>query len=113
MRFRMCCWPLSANRNQHLPRSERRCYCCNHGVEDERHVLLECEAYADIRESYGLPRGNMQQIMNDSDQNMLACCLSDIWARRNKLLRLRDSALRVHEAHNNANRRDEEPLRLG
>ena len=40
MRFRMCCWPLAANRNHNLPRSARLCPLCNNGVEDERHVLL-------------------------------------------------------------------------
>ena len=55
----------------------------------------------------------MQQTVNNADQNGLACCLSDIWGRRNTLLRLRDSALHVYEAHNDPNRRDEEPLRLG
>jgi hypothetical protein len=113
MRFRMCCWPLSANRNQHLPRSERRCYCCNNGVEDERHVLLECDAYADIREKYALPRGAMLSAMNDADQHRLACCLRDIWTRRKQLLRLSDSTQRVYEADIDTNRRDEEPLRLG
>ena len=44
------CWFLSANGNQHLPRNESAVTAAIRALEDERHILLECEAYADIRE---------------------------------------------------------------
>ena len=113
IRFRLCCWPLAANRNHHLPRSERKCCLCNDGIEDERHVLLTCEAYANIRAKHGLNgTADMKSVMQSTDQRVLASLLRDVWTRRSELLRLSNADRRVHEAHTGSNRRDEEPLRL-
>ena len=113
LRFRMCCWPLAANRNHHLARNERTCPMCGEGVEDERHVLLSCRKYADIRDRHGINGvEDMRTVMNQDDQRKLADCLRCIWTRRKEELRSRDAIGRVQEAHDGTNRRDEEPLRL-
>ena len=84
MRFRMCCWPLAANRANGISRNLRTCRACGSGaVEDEEHVLLACPAYADLRVSAQLPGGSpMKIIMLSFDQVKLAALLKDIWARR-------------------------------
>ena len=82
LRFRMCCWPLSASMIPHLTRSDRRCPHSSNGVDSSGlDVLLECDAYAGVRERnrYGLPGGSMQQTMNDAGQSRLTCCLRDVW----------------------------------
>ena len=85
MRFRMCCWPLAANRAfGGTPRELRVCKLCNEGrTEDEYHVLVECGAYARLREEAGIVTGgDMRSIMMSSDQAKLAGLLSSIWALR-------------------------------
>jgi hypothetical protein len=37
--------------------------CMAGAVEDERHFLLECEAYADLRALHGLDGGDMREAM--------------------------------------------------
>jgi hypothetical protein len=32
--------------------NERVCFICHDQIEDEKHVLLDCPLYADLRESY-------------------------------------------------------------
>ena len=112
MRFRLCCWPLEANRSHHIPREQRICRMCNKAVEDERHVLLDCEAYDEIRESYGLARStDMRTVMREWDQVKLAKCLQDVWTRRiEKLASLMTQG--VLDTPTAIISRDEEPLRL-
>ena len=114
MRFRLCCWPIAANRDHHLPRNARLCPLCNKGVEDERHVLLECEAYTCVRSTYGISSDSMKQVMQGADQFKLACCVRDIWSKRCLLIRQHhDGAHGVQDATNNPVPGDEGPLRLG
>ena len=50
MRFRLCCWPITANRAWDRPREERTCPLCTaNEVEDEHHVLMTCTAYDQLR----------------------------------------------------------------
>ena len=84
MRFRMCCWPLAANRAQGLPREQRLCRLCSSGaIEDEQHVLCVCPAYAKLRADAQLPVADMRSIMSTFDQVKLANLLNQIWAMRN------------------------------
>jgi hypothetical protein len=84
MRFRMCCWPLAANRACGRPRHERVCRLCDAGeVEDEQHVLMRCPAYASCREEAQLPGSSMRELMVSADQVKLASLLSSIWTTRN------------------------------
>ena len=102
MRFRLCCWPIAAYRDHHLPRNARLCPLCNKGVEDERHVLLECEAYTCVRSTYGISSDSMKQVMQGADQFKLACCVRDIWSKRCLLIRQHhDGAHGVQDATNN------------
>jgi hypothetical protein len=84
MRFRLCQWPLAANRLHHQPRDTRVCCLCHsRAIEDERHVLMACTEYDDIRVRYGIAGStDMCAVMRYSDQAKLANCLSEIWARR-------------------------------
>ncbi len=93
MRFRLCCWPLAANRLcAAVPREQRVCSVCGKGVvEDERHVSLECPAYTGLRAAaeFGegatmrrvvAPKGQEQrEIMMEGDQVKRAEILSKIW----------------------------------
>ena len=86
MRFRMCCWPIAANRAQGLPREQRLCRICSSGaIEDEQHVLCVCPAYANLRVDMQLPVGDMRSIMHTFDQVKLASLLDQIWATRNNV----------------------------
>ncbi len=82
MRFRLCCWPLAANRLcASVPREQRVCRVCGTGVvEDEYHALLECPAYADLRVAAEFCEGaTMRDIMTEGNQAKLAELLSKIW----------------------------------
>lgn len=81
MRFRLGCWDLEVYRLAHgpgrKPRAERTCRVCGgNEVEDEYHVLMECQVYAPLRQGAGLPteRG-MQDIMRTADQAKLGSLL--------------------------------------
>lgn len=84
MRFRMCCWPIAANRAHGIERHLRVCPVCQSGaVEDEKHVLCDCPAYAHLRSEAQLPQTSILNIMRNFDQVRLASLLLDIWALRN------------------------------
>ena len=97
MRFRLGVWLIEANKprgatGQHRDRAERFCPICLAAgcpqVEDERHVLLECEAYEDIRSALWaqeLTPVSMVQAMAWRDQRGLARALHAIRLRRNDL----------------------------
>ena len=49
----------------------RVCFVCNDKIEDEKHVILNCPLYADLRESlfYGVKRSNGDfDILSDDDK---------------------------------------------
>ena len=77
IRFRLGCWDLEVSRlaraSEHRPRAERTCRVCQGGgVEDERHVLLECPCYAQLRQRVGLPVDReMHEIMLNFEQAKL------------------------------------------
>lgn len=82
MRFRLCGWPLAANRETHKARCDRICTRCDlDAVEDEEHVLCWCTAYAEIREEAHLLR-NIKANMQSCDQVKLARALLRIWNAR-------------------------------
>jgi hypothetical protein len=98
MRFRMCCWPLKANRSLGVPRKRRVCPHCKKEptegtvagedfdwgpIEDERHVLMECPAYQQERAAAQLPEtDDMLSVMETADQRKLAAFLRVIWDKR-------------------------------
>jgi hypothetical protein len=92
IRFRLCCWPLRANRpvegGVHLARNQRTCLVCKGSEpEHEEHVLLRCPAYAELRSGVGLPtEGSMLDVMRTFDQSKLAGLLSAIWDARNAVV---------------------------
>jgi Reverse transcriptase (RNA-dependent DNA polymerase) len=85
MRFRLCCWPLAANRSWGgVPREQRICRLCNSSsVEDEHHILLDCPAYDSCRaESAVRFEGGMHEVMTKADPAALAALLARIWDMR-------------------------------
>ena len=62
MRFRLGCWNLDVSRFARKPgrkaRTERKCRACGSGeVENERHVLMECQVYEPLRVAAGFQSG--------------------------------------------------------
>jgi len=90
MRFRMCVWPLAVNRPHGREREARWCQVCGNqqAVEDERHVLLECPVYADIRTNLwnmgATPGDRMDAVMGIENQRGLAQVLDCIRRRRSQ-----------------------------
>ena len=96
MRFRLGAWMIEANNPRgvdgvHRERSHRLCPLCqatgDEHVEDEKHVLLECGAYDDIRSAFweeGTPQ-SMRDAMANGDQRGLARVIHAIRLRRNDL----------------------------
>jgi len=78
MRFRLCVWETEVNRPAGRARSDRKCPACrtDGAIEDEKHILLECPKYADIRpELWTLGIASdalMKQIMGVDNQRALA-----------------------------------------
>jgi exonuclease III len=89
LRFRLCVWALEVNRPGGRPRADRWCRVCGdrHAVEDEKHVLMECSAYEDLRsELFGASTPEtMQEAMAHADQRALARLVHAIRARRTAL----------------------------
>ena len=81
MRFRLCCWPITANRAWERPRAERICPLCTaNEVEDEHHVLMHCVAYAELRADSGIDFSKaMSKVMQESEPDRLAALLDSIW----------------------------------
>jgi hypothetical protein len=72
MRFRVGAFELECNRAANRARVERVCRVCTAGaVEDERHFLLECAAYTQLRAQHGICAGDMLDVMA-GDQRSLA-----------------------------------------
>ena len=86
MRFRLCCWPITANRAWERPREERTCPLCTaNEVEDEHHVLMQCAAYTELRACSGLDFSlSMREVMLKSEPVKLAALLSSIWEHRSR-----------------------------
>ena len=76
--------PLEVNRPEGRARSARTCRLCGTGVEDERHVLLECSAYDNIRPelwALGVEEASAtMQAMGVNDQPGLAQLVLDVGA---------------------------------
>ena len=52
-------------------------------MEDEMHILIECEAYRELRETIGIPTaGTIHELMNNCDPGKLARLLHDIGTER-------------------------------
>jgi hypothetical protein len=98
--FRMGAHQLNIQRlRSSVPRHLRLCTCCGtHSVEDELHVL-ECDAYADLRQRYGslfegvrqgpYSDADMYTVMNPSDPRgwkRLAAFLLEVNDRRSQML---------------------------
>ena len=89
MQLRLCTWGLQMNRSYHgtRRRSERVCRLCHaadgsRAVEDEQHVVIECQAHAQLRATFSdLPFADgMHAVINHHDQKRLAdfvCKLHD------------------------------------
>ena len=72
LRFRVCAQELEVNRAAGRPRAERICRMCAAGVvEDEKHFLLECDAYSMLRAAYGINASGMCEALG-GDQRQLA-----------------------------------------
>ena len=76
VRFRLGCWDLDVSRLARGPDRRLRawlCRVCQGGnVEDERHVLLECPRYAQLRQGAGIPIDrDMREIMLTFEQPKL------------------------------------------
>jgi hypothetical protein len=81
-RFRAGCWPIAVNagRYEGVERNDRICQHCNElgvwgCIEDEKHVLLECPRFADLRARFSslfADDCNMKAVLNHSDQPLLA-----------------------------------------
>jgi hypothetical protein len=54
--------------------------CVAGAVENERHFLLECEAYADLRTQHGFDAGDMRETLA-GDQRRLAKYLHGSWTQ--------------------------------
>ena len=79
VRFRLGshCLPVEQGRLDKVPRFLRRCtLCTRHAPGDERHYMLECSHFDDIRAQFphlfAGARGSMQQLMWHSDQKSVA-----------------------------------------
>ncbi len=81
MRFRLGCADIAVNSGRFIqtPRDQRKCRACNQdAVEDERHVVFECDAYASLRQmskySFVIEAcGDMAKLFgDDSIQRLLA-----------------------------------------
>jgi hypothetical protein len=71
LRFRVCAQELEVNRAAGRPRAERICRVCAAGVvEDEKHFLLECDAYAGLRVQHGIGASDMCEAMAGNQRNL-------------------------------------------
>ena len=92
IRFRLGCWDVEANRpvrnGVRRLRAQRWCRVCRgECVEDEKHALLECEAYAELRVAYGISGNNMKSVMLSTEVRKLAAFLYSVQSLRASLLR--------------------------
>ena len=66
-----------------LPRNQRRCeLCAGFSVEDEKHFMMECTAYRDIRLDYASlyedADGDMRSLMCHANQRKVARLVHDL-----------------------------------
>ena len=74
-----------------IPQEQRTCRVCTHApVEDLPHFLLECPAYAEVKQRHPLlfsPQHTVSSaILNYHNQAALAACIRDMLARRQQLM---------------------------
>lgn len=90
IRFRLGCWDIEVNRpmegQRYRARGERVCRFCGSGVEDERHVLLECSKYASLREAAGITGSDTKAVMLQTPVHKLAAFLYAISTLRASVL---------------------------
>ncbi|CAC5389157.1 unnamed protein product [Mytilus coruscus] len=70
--FKSDCLPLAVETGRHtkpkIPLNERSCiYCTENCVEDEKHFLLGCDFYADLRYDLMKKSGDICETFNDLD----------------------------------------------
>ena len=68
--FRMSCHLLAIEKGRHqkpkVPVEDRVCvYCDKNAIEDEKHFLMECTLYDDIRETFFEKRSSLNLVNND------------------------------------------------
>lgn len=90
MRLRLLACDFAVNRATNLPRAHRCCPLCAcdglAAVEDEKHVLVDCPWYCDLRARF-LPKlsfGTMHALMQSADQVALAEFVSTVLERRSR-----------------------------
>jgi hypothetical protein len=84
VRFRIGCTPLRIH-DHRLQRNDRFCSLCStQCLEDEKHFVFECPAYADLRRAskwsplYSANGLDMKTFMNQDNQYLLACFLHEL-----------------------------------
>lgn len=88
MRFRLCVWETEVNRPTGRARSDRKCPACHidGAIEDEKHILLECPRYADLRAdlwTLGVAsNASMKQVMCLDNQKALAGIVHRMYGSR-------------------------------
>ena len=72
----------------HVPREQRVCRCCGteSQIEDEKHVLLECPAYDDIRTQEDFEKQTSMLEVMKWEPARLAKMLERMWAHRNSIV---------------------------
>ena len=84
LRFRLGCHTLPSatgqRRNPRVPRDQRICTRCQHGLGDERHLVFECTKLQHIRDRYALlfeGCDRMQSFMSQGSQKDVMNFVSD------------------------------------
>ena len=93
IRFRSTSFPLAIQAGRctkhKLPRSQRLCTACsNRHTEDDKHFLLECPAYAEIRQIFPTiftSSASPASILNTPDQGLLGQALKSMIAHRSAI----------------------------
>ena len=65
---------IETGRNENKNVNERVCFICQDQIEDEKHVLLDCPLYADLRESLfsEVKRSNVHFNILSNDDKFIA-----------------------------------------
>ncbi len=93
IRFRSTSFPLAIQAGRcakhKIPRSQRLCMACSNGhAEDDKHFLLECTAYAHIRERFPTiftSSASPASILNTPDQGLLGQAMKIMIAHRSNI----------------------------
>ena len=78
---------LEIERGRHLNINEDKRTCKNCAfsvVEDEKHFLIECKAYQNLREKHHMKADNMYDFLNTENQGNLAKFLIEAFELRDK-----------------------------